>query len=476
MSCFVVFFFWNADPFFCTGTGLQHHLASGGATRQTASNSGRMSGKTRHKTRRSFGATAPPFLDYLKDILRRYPDGGQILKELIQNADDAHATEVIFIHDERSYGTESLWSANLGQYQGPALYAYNNAAFTEDDWERIQKAGRSGKINDPNKIGRFGIGFNSVYHITDVPSIFSSGHLGLMDPQEEIFGDKGFRWFLDEPDDQEALLTMHDQFQPYRDIVSVVGKQEWSTIIEDQYFSGTLFRFPLRNKASEISDNLYDSDKVFELFDSFIADADLSLLFLKSVSSVSLIHISRDGTINTRLEIKSSEPTEVLLKQKDESDVEGLTRIKLITLNSKDQKKTQWLLTTCTMKEGKAPNLDDLAKKLSFLPRVDLAFPLDEQRDCGQGRLSCFLPLPNNESNKTGLPVYVNACFGLTDNRRHIKWQEEDQKHDEHALWNELLVKKVLPQAYVKIIQDAVKLCQQSTLPVSSVYSLWPDV
>lgn len=42
-----------------------------------------------------------------------------ILKqELIQNADDAQATEVIFIHDERSYGIESLWNANLGQYQG----------------------------------------------------------------------------------------------------------------------------------------------------------------------------------------------------------------------------------------------------------------------------------------------------------------------------------------------------------------------
>ncbi|MEQ2257369.1 hypothetical protein ILYODFUR_034126, partial [Ilyodon furcidens] len=122
------------------------------------------------------------------------------------------------------------------------------------------------------------------------------------------------------------------------------------------------------------------------------------------------------------------------------------------------------------------PNLDLLAKKLSFLPRVDLAFPLDEQRDCCQGRLSCFLPLPNNESNKTGLPVYVNACFGLTDNRRHIKWQEEDQKHDEHALWNELLVKEVLPQAYVMFIQDAIQLCQQSAFPVSSVYNLWPDV
>ncbi|XP_038149243.1 sacsin-like [Cyprinodon tularosa] len=435
-----------------------------------------MSGKAKSKTRRSFGATAPPFLDYLKGILRRYPDGGQILKELIQNADDARATEVIFIHDERSYGTEGLWNDNLGQHQGPALYAYNNAVFTDEDWERIQKAGRSGKINDPNKIGRFGIGFNSVYHITDVPSIFSSGHLGLMDPQEEIFGDKGFLWFLNDPEDQESLMTMQDQFQPYRDIVLLVGKQEWSKIIENQYFPGTIFRLPLRNKASEISDNLYNSDKMVDLFDSFIADADLSLLFLKSVNSVSLVHISEDGTVNTRLEVKSSEPKEVALKQGDESDTEGLTRFKLVTLNSEEQKETKWLLTTCTMKKDKVPNLDVLAKKLSFLPRVDLAFPLDEQRDGSHGRLSCFLPLPNNESNKTGLPVHVNACFGLTDNRRHIKWQEEDQKHDEHALWNELLVKEVLPQAYVLLIQDAITLYQQSSFPLSSVYNLWPDV
>jgi len=30
--------------------------------------------------RKKFGATSPPFIDYVKEILRRYPDGGQILK------------------------------------------------------------------------------------------------------------------------------------------------------------------------------------------------------------------------------------------------------------------------------------------------------------------------------------------------------------------------------------------------------------
>lgn len=312
---------------------------------------------------------------------------------------------------------------------------------------------------------------------TDVPSIFSSGHLGLMDPQEKIFGERkgGFLWSLDDAEHQEALKTMHDQFQPYRDIVSVVGQQEWSDVLKDQYFDGTIFRFPLRNVTSEISDNLYDSEKVVDLFDSFNADADLSLLFLKSVSSVSLIHINVHGTVNTRLEVKSSIPTSHL-KSEEDSAIESLTKFKLISIKSEDHKETNWLITTCTMKEGNDTNLDCLAKKLSFLPRVDVAFPTDVKRECSQGRLSCFLPLPNNESNKTGLPVCVNACFGLTDNRRHIKWQEEDQKHDEHAQWNELLVKKVLPQAYVMIIQNAIKLCQQSLLPISSVYSLWPDI
>lgn len=50
--------------------------------------------------------------------------------------------------------------------KGPALYTYNNAEFTDEDWEGIQNVARSVKRDDPNKVGRFGLGFNSVYHIT----------------------------------------------------------------------------------------------------------------------------------------------------------------------------------------------------------------------------------------------------------------------------------------------------------------------
>lgn len=39
-------------------------------------------------------------------------------QELIQNAEDAGATEVRFLYDETQYGTETLWSKDMAQYQG----------------------------------------------------------------------------------------------------------------------------------------------------------------------------------------------------------------------------------------------------------------------------------------------------------------------------------------------------------------------
>ena len=87
-------------------------------------------------------------------------------KELIQNADDAGAKEVKFLYDGRQFGVENLTTKHLRDFQGPALYAFNDAKFKESDWEGIQNLMRSNKKSDILKAGRFGIGFNSVYHIT----------------------------------------------------------------------------------------------------------------------------------------------------------------------------------------------------------------------------------------------------------------------------------------------------------------------
>jgi hypothetical protein len=53
----------------------------------------------------------------------------------------------------------------MAQFQGPALCAFNNAVFRDEDFESIQNVGAGRKSNDPIATGRFGLGFNSVYHM-----------------------------------------------------------------------------------------------------------------------------------------------------------------------------------------------------------------------------------------------------------------------------------------------------------------------
>ena len=71
-----------------------------------------------------------------------------------------------FFIDERSHGKHNLLHPSLAKFQGPALLAYNNAVFTYEDWTNIQKLKRSNKRSDSFKVGKFGVGFNSVFHVT----------------------------------------------------------------------------------------------------------------------------------------------------------------------------------------------------------------------------------------------------------------------------------------------------------------------
>ena len=56
----------------------------------------------------------------------------------------------------------------MSRYQGPALYAWNDAVFKRDDWKFLAKIQQSGKEKNALKIGRFGLGFLSVFHLTGI--------------------------------------------------------------------------------------------------------------------------------------------------------------------------------------------------------------------------------------------------------------------------------------------------------------------
>ena len=53
----------------------------------------------------------------IREILVNYPPGSTIIKEFLQNADDAGASVIKFCVDERSFGTATLAHEKLGQFQ-----------------------------------------------------------------------------------------------------------------------------------------------------------------------------------------------------------------------------------------------------------------------------------------------------------------------------------------------------------------------
>ncbi|CAH1244396.1 SACS [Branchiostoma lanceolatum] len=427
--------------------------------------------------RHRFGQSPPPLVEYLQDILNRYPDGGQILKELIQNAEDAEASEVRFLYDRTQYGAQTLHSPKLTPYQGPALCAYNDACFTEDDWNNIQNTARSVKKGDPMKIGRFGLGFNSVYHLTDLPMILSGQHVAILDPHESIFRIDGLRqsgriWHLKE--DAEEIKSLQDQFSPFKKLFDSTEDP-----FETGSFNGTIFRFPLRQTPSRLSKTLYDYQKVVDLFDSFKADGDIVLLFMHHVRSIKLMTRETTGHSATDYRVSLSS------KSEQEKENRFTTKVREARGVSWEDRETvvstcrfsmaidggptrDWLVTNYVKGRGISEEAIKLSEELSLLPWVGVAMPLSEEEEFA-GRTFCCLPLPAGHES-TGLPVHVHGFFGVSDNRRSLKWTGTDQKSDSAARWNELLVQEILPAAYARLITDATKCCTQDTL-----YAALPD-
>jgi hypothetical protein len=100
----------------------------------------------------------------LKD--HRYSNVQQVLKELIQNADDAagstEAPRLVFgCHP--GFGDE----IDHPLLNGPALWFFNNCDFDVSDKRNIRSFGINSKAGDSSKIGKFGLGMKSVFHLTE---------------------------------------------------------------------------------------------------------------------------------------------------------------------------------------------------------------------------------------------------------------------------------------------------------------------
>jgi hypothetical protein len=98
-------------------------------------------------------------------ILSRYPNKFALFREMIQNSNDAKATMVKFDFQRK---------CTQMKHSGPCLVIQDNGnGFEEPGWERLTTIASGNP--DPGAVGGFGVGFYSVFHVSQEPVVRSRG-------------------------------------------------------------------------------------------------------------------------------------------------------------------------------------------------------------------------------------------------------------------------------------------------------------
>lgn len=102
-------------------------------------------------------------IEYLREnLLKNYKSGFPVLKELVQNAEDAGSTHFDF------GWIEGISNAKHPLLRTPALFIVDDGTFTNENARSIRYIiGGSNKPKEQDAIGKFGLGLKSVFHLCE---------------------------------------------------------------------------------------------------------------------------------------------------------------------------------------------------------------------------------------------------------------------------------------------------------------------
>ena len=420
---------------------------------------------------------------------------------------------------------DCLLDDGMKKCHGPALWAYNNAVFTNDDFANILKLGGATKETETTKIGRFGLGFNAVYKLTDVPSFISRNYIAMFDPHTTHLGrairhtqKPGIK--LDIQRNRRKLKRLSNQFKPFDGIFDChLTTQEKN----DYTYDGTLFRFPLRTplqaETGSISDLWYNREKMIELMIKLLDASESLLLFTQNILKISVYHLNADAldgssadllfginrdverilrplTVTPALSEVASDEKKKLLKEtniltaasEEKRHSQYLTKpsqsicsvlIQKITVDitpeavslmkCHGQKRScSWVTSSCMgTKESFIKSLGDK----SLLPVGGVAVPVQIDRDnifpktSLTGKVYCFLPL----AIETNLRVHINGYFAVTSSRRYLCEKSSEDLGDTRGEWNDSLALDPICTAYVNLLEELTGLCEPSRYDATAI-------
>ena len=168
-------------------------------------------------------------VETIKNLLReKYRRGFPVVKEVLQNSDDAKSTKLRF-----------GWTPGLGAGQGnpllegPGFIVINDGPFRPEDAENMRNFSSSMQATNGSTIGSFGLGLKSLYHLGEAVLYFSSesGHDGWGDGRQGRRHGALSVWFHPDSDPElrpewhvvtDAISLVKEHIRPLTD-----GLERW---------------------------------------------------------------------------------------------------------------------------------------------------------------------------------------------------------------------------------------------------------
>ena len=321
----------------------------------------------------------------------------------------------------------------------------------------------------------------------------SKEKLGIINPDEKLFSDgnerrtgKTFNFGKHPP----VLSDDPDEFDIIKDVLSIDSVKG--------NCNGTVFRFVLRRQVSELSETIYDGERVRELFQSFKEEGHLALMFLKNIAKIEFYTLKKGSShaellfsffVTKENDEQSRHAERQFMKNvkvaadKDSSHTD-LYSVNHVNINSfinddilPQTTSAKYIIVhyyggQLLQKEHGLISAEQ-AKAQGLIPLVGVAYQRSESKST-DGHIFCALPLPVIEKKPTGLPVHVNGYFALGPDRKDLKWSslEQPQSSDKEVSWNLFLLQRVLPAAYIALFQQ-LKV-DESQFHI--IYNSFPDV
>lgn len=416
--------------------------------------------------------------NYVRDINQKlsvsykYGDGFPVLKELIQNADDAGASEL------RIYIVDGIREAKTSLLRQPAIIIYNDGEFKEEHLNNILTISVDSKTTDKSKIGRYGLGMKSIFHICDAfifaickKPDFPDIKVDCISPWAPNDKDHDY---LNFPTDEERLLIIKN--------IPFDLKKE----------NGFVLYLPIQEPGKQhvIQEHKISKDKPFGIIEDVLNNIGTTLPLLCEVSPSKTLKIVK-----------------YYVSLKDCKTVTVDNKKKIIEIDNTAKKRKEHYcvynadISNETINKFKAltenENWNQREEKKDVKPEITFELIRNENDKKELNFKYCvYLPMeepkisPVKVNTRNGFTVLVHGNFAIDSGRRGfigfstlLNKQEDTVIEGTESLqimWNKILAQEIMFPEFPKFLQNCIDeellICNKSTDEVSEFLNTFNSI